>query len=164
MIISRATTEDAPEILALQRLAYQSEAEIYNDYSIEPLTQALEELERDLEEYLYLKAVVRDRIIGSVRGRIQGDACEVGRLIVDPEYQSQGIGSKLMKEIEVSFSDAHIFQIFTGHKSKRNIILYQKLGYKISEIEPLNDNLRLMHMTKQVQAAALPMAGDSPSI
>ena len=163
MIIIRATTEDAPEILVLQRLAYQSEAEIYNDYSIAPLTQALEELERDFEEYLYLKAVVHDRMIGAVRGRMRGDACEVGRLIVDPEYQSQGIGSKLMKEIEGSFPDAHQFQVFTGHKSKRNIILYQKLGYKISEIEPFKGELRLMHLTKQIQAAALPQAGDPPS-
>ena len=34
---------DAAEILELQRIAYQSEAEIYNDYSIQPLTQSLEQ-------------------------------------------------------------------------------------------------------------------------
>jgi 2-aminoadipate transaminase len=44
MRIDRATVEDAKEILDLQKLAYQSEAEIYNDYTIPPLTQTLEEM------------------------------------------------------------------------------------------------------------------------
>ena len=38
--IKRAVLADAAEILSLQRLAYRSEAEIYNDYNIEPLTQS----------------------------------------------------------------------------------------------------------------------------
>ena len=45
MMIERAKIEDAKEILDLQKLAYQSEAEIYNDYTIPPLTQTLEEME-----------------------------------------------------------------------------------------------------------------------
>jgi hypothetical protein len=49
-IIERASVEDAQEILALQRLAYQSEAEIYDDYSIPPLTQTLEAIRADFED------------------------------------------------------------------------------------------------------------------
>jgi hypothetical protein len=45
MIIERAHIEDTKEILDFQKLAYQSEAEIYNDYTIPPLTQTLEEME-----------------------------------------------------------------------------------------------------------------------
>jgi ribosomal protein RSM22 (predicted rRNA methylase) len=37
VIIERATIKDAEEILDLQKLAYKSEAEIYNDYAIPPL-------------------------------------------------------------------------------------------------------------------------------
>ena len=43
--IERVSVSDAEEILALQKLAYQSEAEIY---SIPPLVQTLEEMEADL--------------------------------------------------------------------------------------------------------------------
>jgi hypothetical protein len=39
MIIEQAGVEDAGEILRLQKLAYQSEARIYNDYTIPPLLQ-----------------------------------------------------------------------------------------------------------------------------
>jgi len=39
--ITRANKADFPEILRLQYAAYQSEAEIYDDYTIQPLTQTL---------------------------------------------------------------------------------------------------------------------------
>jgi hypothetical protein len=37
--IERATISDAREILALQKLAYPSEVEIYNDFEIPPDVQ-----------------------------------------------------------------------------------------------------------------------------
>ncbi|WP_198936768.1 hypothetical protein [Domibacillus epiphyticus] len=43
--IKQASNQDAEEILALTKLAYMSEAEIYNDYTIHPLTQTLEKKE-----------------------------------------------------------------------------------------------------------------------
>ena len=42
----RAEKSDAPEILALQKTAYQSEAEIYGDDSLPALQQTLEESRR----------------------------------------------------------------------------------------------------------------------
>ena len=45
----RADKSDAPEILALQKIAYQSEAEIYGDDSLPALQQTLEDLENDFE-------------------------------------------------------------------------------------------------------------------
>jgi hypothetical protein len=38
MIIETSNKDDLREILALQKLAYQSEAELYDDHSIPPLT------------------------------------------------------------------------------------------------------------------------------
>ena len=40
--ITSAHVDDASEILNLQKLAYRSEAEIYNDWSIAPLHQTLD--------------------------------------------------------------------------------------------------------------------------
>jgi len=45
--IRPAGRADLPKILALQKLAYRQEAEIYNDYSIPPLTQTLNQLEEE---------------------------------------------------------------------------------------------------------------------
>lgn len=150
MIIEPAKVEDAAAILSLQHLAYQTEGEIYNDYTIPPLIQTLDELKEEFGEYVVLKAIINDRIVGSVRGRMDEDTCYVGRLIVHPEYRNQGIGRKLMDELEPRFPDAKVFQLFTGHKSKSNIILYQRLGYRISGREPVTSNITLVHMTKSV--------------
>jgi hypothetical protein len=47
---------DQAEILALQKLAYQENAARYNDPSIPPLTQTLDELMEELKRYIILKA------------------------------------------------------------------------------------------------------------
>lgn len=65
--IRHANVEDAEEILELQKLAYQSEAIIYNDWSIPPLTQTLEEIEEEFAENTFLKACDSDKIVGSVK-------------------------------------------------------------------------------------------------
>ena len=46
--IGCAAVEDAAEILAVQQAAYQSEAKMYQDWSIPPLTQTLAELQQEL--------------------------------------------------------------------------------------------------------------------
>ena len=59
--ISEAFVEDAAVILALQQVAYQSEAKIYNDFRIPPLTQTLEELKNDFANAVFLKAEIQGR-------------------------------------------------------------------------------------------------------
>ncbi|CAH0121894.1 MULTISPECIES: hypothetical protein [unclassified Paenibacillus] len=55
MKIERASISDAGEILLLQKIAYRSEAEIYNDFGIEPLVQTLEQLQEQFEDHMILE-------------------------------------------------------------------------------------------------------------
>ena len=151
VVVQEATREDAPEILALQRLAYLSEAAIYDEYGIPPLTQTLEELRADFGRQVYLKAVLDGRIIASVRAHAGGGTCFVGRLIVHPDSQNQGIGSRLMEEIETLFGQARRFELFTGHRSERNLYLYQKLGYRPFRREQVTAALTLAYLEKVIQ-------------
>lgn len=57
MLIEPATTNDAAEILVLQKLSYASEAEIFDDFGIQPLTQTLDELVREFATHTVFKAV-----------------------------------------------------------------------------------------------------------
>jgi hypothetical protein len=50
--IEQASLEDAEMILQLQMRAYLSEAEIYNDYSIPPLTQSFNEIKQEFSQGL----------------------------------------------------------------------------------------------------------------
>jgi GNAT superfamily N-acetyltransferase len=148
MIIERATISDAEAILSLQKLAYKSEAKIYNDFNIPPLVQTLKDINDDFERQIFLKATINGKIIGSVRAFAKEETCCVGRLIVHPDFQNQGIGTKLMNEIECLFKSCRRFELSTGNKSERNIYLYQTMGYKIFKTEKINDNITFVYLEK----------------
>jgi hypothetical protein len=65
--IIRASLKDTIEILALQKLAYQSEAQIYNDWTIPPLLQTAVEIQDEFSTHMFLKAVIKHSIVGYVR-------------------------------------------------------------------------------------------------
>ncbi len=147
--IARATTADAAEILALQRLAYQSEAELYGDWSIPPLTQTLSSLEAEFADTVFLKAEIHGRLVGSVRAKISAGRCAIGRLIVHPDFQRQGIGGRLLQEIEAAFSQAVTYELFTGSKSAANLRLYEKHGYAVSRTQALSPLVKLVYLEKR---------------
>jgi GNAT superfamily N-acetyltransferase len=97
---------------------------------------------------IFLKAVYSDKIIGSVRATPDSSTCQVGRLIVHPDYQGKGIGTSLMSRIEATFTRAKRFELFTGTKSIHNIRLYQRLGYREFCEEDLSPKIRLVFMEK----------------
>ena len=148
MKIIRAEKENAEEILKLQKNAYQSEAEIYNDFSIPPLTQTLENIQNQINNQIFLIAIEDEKIIGSVRAYEKYGTCYIGRLIVNPDKQNQGIGTLLMDEIEKYFSASKRYELFTGSKSEKNISLYKKLGYNMCKSEHLNHAVELIYMEK----------------
>ncbi len=129
--IEQAKEKDADTILDLQKLAYQSEAKRYNDYTLPPLMQTHDEILEDFKKQVILKAVIFGEIAGSVRAYVRNGTCYIGRLIVNPEFQKQGIGTRLMMGIESRFNDAKRYELFTGHKSEEALSLYIKLGYSI---------------------------------
>ena len=147
--IVQASPEDAAEILALQKVAYQSEAMLNDDWTIPPLTQTLSEIEAEFATKVFLKAVLGERIIGSVRASLDSGTCLIGRLIVHPDYQGKRIGTLLMEQIETVFSHIKRFELFTGAKSADNIRLYQRLGYREYREEDLSSKVRLVFMEKR---------------
>ena len=148
MEIVPAQIDDAREILQLQKWAYQSEAAIYDDYSLPPLVQSLEEIHAQFRDHLFLKAVEDGVIIGSVRAKMKDGVCHIGRLIVHPNYQNQGIGTSLMHAIEAQFPDAICFELFTGDRSQKNLHLYDKLGYHPFRRERQTDKVELIFRKK----------------
>ena len=147
-VIKQARVSDAEEILALQKLAYHSEAEIYDDYTIPPLVQTLREMEADIQRQVVLELTVCGKVVGSVRAFAKEGTCYIGRLIVHPDFQRRGIGTRLMHHIEMAFRTCKRYELFTGDKSEGNIHLYQKLGYRIFKREKLSDSVTLVYMEK----------------
>lgn len=148
MEILQATVADAVEILTLQKLAYQSEAERYNNYDIPPLKQTVEEIKDQFKNHVFLKAVSEGIIIGTVRAYEENGTCYIGRLAVHPDSQNRGIGTALMKALEGCFKPER-FELFVGSKSDKNIYLYKKLGYTIHKTEKYGcGDIEIFYMEK----------------
>ena len=126
--ITQANLEDLVTILQIQYIAYQSEARIYNDFSIQPLTQTIDEVIAEYHKGVILKAAISGEIIGSVRAYADGDTVYIGKLMVHPDHQGKGLGKHLLSSMENTLHRKR-YELFTGSKSERNLHLYESAGY-----------------------------------
>lgn len=148
MNIEKAEREDLQDILDLQYLAYQSEARLFNNMDIPPLKQTLEDVQNEYEKGVFLKALdEKGKIIGSVRGYLEDGTVYIGKLMVHPQDQGKGIGTKLLLSIEREFL-GYRYEFFTSTKSKRNIELYEKPGYKVFSEKNITEELRFVYLEK----------------
>jgi ribosomal protein S18 acetylase RimI-like enzyme len=151
ILISPVDVADVGEILTLQRAAYVTEAQVYDDASLPALTQTYEELESELRSCLALKAVLGHRIVGAVRARIDGAVLHIGRLTVVPDLQGRGIGTRLLTALERDTAGTVArYTLFTGHLSLANIRLYERHGYTEVRREELKPGVQLVHFDKHV--------------
>jgi ribosomal protein S18 acetylase RimI-like enzyme len=146
--IADATPDDAEAILALQKLAYESEAQRYQDWTIPPLVETADTVRRQIAEQVVLKAIVDGRLAGSVRGVVTDGVCEVCRLSVDPALQRRGIGSALIEAIEARFPAIDAFELFTGDRSVENLRLYERHGYRQVRTEVVSPDVSLVYLRK----------------
>ena len=148
MKIIKAEKSDLKMILELQYSSYQSEAKLLNNFDIPPLKQTIKEAEQEYAKGLFLKAIdENENIIGSVRAYTENNTTYINKLIVLPEKQSQGIGTKLIYEIERK-RPAKRYELYTSDKSVRNIRLYERLGYIKFKEQKISDNLNMIFLEK----------------
>ena len=146
--IKRAERSDLQEILQLQYLAYQSEADLFGSRDIPPLKQTLDEVVEEYNSGVILKIVDdTNTIIGSVRAKEIDGTVYIGKLMMHPDHQHKGYGTMLLSEIEKCFPNKR-YELFTSTRSLDNIRLYQKLGYTIFARKAVNDELEFVYMEK----------------
>ena len=101
MKIEIATKQDVPALLDLQRKAFGPLCEELGWKDAPPLTESLEHAYEEFARCTTLKVQNQDGVlIGSVNGNVTDDSLCIGRLMVLPEYQQQGIGKLLFLEIQ----------------------------------------------------------------
>ncbi|EWM55090.1 GNAT family N-acetyltransferase [Ruminococcus flavefaciens] len=146
--IKEAEHSDLKEILQLQYLAYQSEADLFGSRDIPPLKQTLDEVVDEFKSGVILKMVDDNNIIiGSVRAQERAGTVYIGKLMVHHDHHHKGYGTMLLSEIEKCFPDMR-YELFTSTRSLDNIRLYQKLGYSIFARKAVNDELEFVYMEK----------------
>ncbi|MGG8405127.1 GNAT family N-acetyltransferase [Streptomyces sp. 12297] len=154
--ISEAKAEDAEQIFRLQYLCFQSEAELYGNYRIEPLVQSLDSLKAELAADTVLVARLGDEVVGAVRGTAAEDGtARIGKLCVHPRLQGHGLGARLLRAVEEDLAGrggTSRFQLFTGERSESNLRLYRKAGYARVDDRTSADGIRLIVLEKAATA------------
>ncbi|CAA9434722.1 MAG: hypothetical protein AVDCRST_MAG35-2839, partial [uncultured Quadrisphaera sp.] len=124
------------ELLTLQRAAFTTEALLHGEPALPPLVQTLPELEAEVAALsapgagAVLAACAGERLVGSVRGAVAGDAVDVRRLVVAPDHQGRGLGRRLLEALEAALGPGvRTATLFTGALSTANLRLYARAGY-----------------------------------
>jgi ribosomal protein S18 acetylase RimI-like enzyme len=148
--IRQAEQDQAGEVFTVQRAAYVTEAQLYDNPHLAGLAETLDDVRMAIELRQVLVALAGHRIVGSVRGVRDGDLCHVIRLVVAPDMQGKGLGKALITAAEAANPSAARFALYTGEQSTSVLGLYKRLGYVEMGREQVADALRLIRLEKVV--------------
>lgn len=144
---------DAGEVLTLQRAAYVTEAQLHADVDMPALVQSLDELRTELADPRCLAWGTREsgRLVAAVRVRLlDAHTAQLGRLVVAPDRQGQGLGSALLAAAEQRLpSSVTSVRLFTGEHSAANLRLYARNGYAETHRTPAA-GYDLVHLAKEL--------------
>ena len=145
-----ATADDAGELLTLQRAAFVQEAFANDSLHLPPLLQTEPELRSSLANGTTLVLRRRGRLVGSVHGETtSGETWYVGRLMVAPDLQGQGLGSRLLDEIEARApATTRRLRLVTGAASASSISFYGRRGYRVTGRGPGETSVEIVVMGK----------------
>jgi tRNA (guanine37-N1)-methyltransferase len=128
-----ATAADAGELYTLQRACWLQELEANPGVVIPALAESLDDVVAGLEIHRTWTVRRAGRLVGSVRARLtSGGGWDVGRLMVAPDLQGQGLGRLLLEHAEAAApAQATTYVLFTGARSTANLRMYKKAGYRL---------------------------------
>lgn len=157
--VIRLGVADAGEVLTVQRAAYVTEAQAHGDLALPALVQPLPDLVDELAAPAVLGLGCRTtagRLVAAVRARVTSTPtaswAEIGRLVVVPDRQGQGLGTSLLTALEDHLpSDVAELRLFTGEYSTANLRLYRRLGYVETGRRPTPAGYHLVDLAKPRQ-------------
>ena len=147
-LIVAAQLEDAPALLALQRIAFEPEARACQEWDIPPLQETLDGVREHIRMASVLKAIDGDRLLGAIRGIVSGDTCLIRVLAVAPEAQGRGLGARLLQAIEDAHPQVARFELTTNMIMVGNVRFYLRHGYEVVEQMQHSAAIRLAFMRK----------------
>ena len=127
-----AVPADVGELYTLQLCCWVQEQHANPGVRIPALHESLDDMRESLEEWTWLVLRRAGRLVAAARGRAEDDTWDVGRLMVAPDLQGQGLGRFMLAEIEsVAPPAVTTYTLFTGAQSHDNIRMYKRAGYRL---------------------------------
>ncbi|KOX32579.1 FMN reductase [Saccharothrix sp. NRRL B-16348] len=122
---------DAAELVVLQRCCWVPEAIANEDWDLPALHETGDDVRAWAESWKVWCAHLDGRLVGAVRARLDGDAWDIGRLMVAPDLAGRGLGTWLLRFAEEQApAEVRSFRLHTGARSHRNLALYERSGYR----------------------------------
>ncbi|GIP24651.1 GNAT family N-acetyltransferase [Paenibacillus sp. J22TS3] len=135
--LERAIKDDAQRLAEIQKASFDEESKHFNNNEIGgpsgyDSSSWQEEMMQNCE---YFKVLLDGEIIGGVLILIESsEAHNLGRIFIDPNFQNQGIGMRVIEEIEGIYSGCKKWWLDTPSWSVKNHHFYTKCGYsKVGE-------------------------------
>ncbi|MCK9686300.1 GNAT family N-acetyltransferase [Scleromatobacter humisilvae] len=143
-----AHLDDAPALLAMQRVAFEPEARACDDWAIPPLQETLDGVREHIRAATVLKAVEGDRLLGAIRGIVSGGTCLIRVLVVAEAARGRGLGARLLRAIEDAHPQVERFELTTNMIMVGNVRFYLRHGYEVVEQIQHAPTIRLAFMRK----------------
>jgi tRNA (guanine37-N1)-methyltransferase len=135
--VRTATPADAGELLTLQLACWVAEALANDRLDIPALGEDLADVRSWLAEWTTFVVRSAGRLVGAVRGRLDGQVWDIGRLMVAPDLRGRGLGRWLLAHVEAAAPpEARRLSLFTGSASAANLRMYHRAGYRRDRVQP----------------------------
>lgn len=155
--VRTATCNDLGEVLRVQRQAFGRIAMglCLQAEDLPTLKESLDDLQQQFDDGVVFFVAEDDagRVVGTVRGTLDGDSVYIGRLAVADGCTRMGVATALMGGLEDHFPDAGRFDLFTGADASAPLALYAKLGYHVTH-EELRNGIQLVWLCKSLADSA----------
>ncbi len=145
--LRQATIADVDAISALTEAAYSKYITLIGR---KPLPMTADYSRMVIENTIWL-LYVEDHLAGVLVLEYEPETMLIYSVAIQPEYQKQGLGLRLLAWAEQQALKAgyQTIRLYTNELFTYNIILYQSLGYQETSRESLM-NSTLVHMSKNL--------------
>ncbi|WP_448162463.1 GNAT family N-acetyltransferase [Bacillus mobilis] len=152
--LKKATENDAAVLFQMQKDSFNPLLNKYKDYNTNPANEFIEKtiLRINNPSSNYYKIIIDSNLVGAICISQKEIPYKfwISPMFIHPNYQGKGVAQKVLILIEEMFPEARSFELATILEEERNCFLYEKMGYKRTEvIKKLNDKTTLIYYKKE---------------
>lgn len=149
-IIMKAAKTDAGTLQRIQYKSFEPDLVTYGDDERCPANESIESILYNIENCDYYKIMLFNTIVGGFKiGKYDNDTYRLKRIFIDPDMQSKGIGTFVMKALDKLYPDAKKWTLDTPFKNYRNHHFYEKFGFRKTSENKIDDKLILFEYERK---------------